>query len=58
VQVTNKTDHFTEWLDNVTAQQDAAPKHDDPVFSVEDVYRRFPAIEEVQSVIHLCIIYM
>jgi len=44
--VTNKTDHFTEWLDNVTTQQDEAPKHEDPVFSVEDVYRKFPAIEE------------
>jgi len=44
--MTNKTDHFTEWLDNVTAQQDAAPKHEDPVFSIEDIYRRFPAIEE------------
>lgn len=44
--VTNKTDHFTEWLDNVTTQQEAAPKHEDPIFSVEDVYRRFPAIEE------------
>jgi len=44
--VTNKTDHFTEWLDNVTTQQDAQAGHEDPVFSVEDVYRRFPAIEE------------
>lgn len=44
--VTNKTDHFTEWLDNVTKQQEENPPHEDPVFSVEDVYRRFPAIED------------
>ncbi len=30
----------------MTKQQEEAPKHEDPVFSVEDVYRRFPAIEE------------
>lgn len=44
--VTNKTDHFTEWLDNMTKLQEENPPHEDPVFSVEDVYRRFPAIEE------------
>jgi len=44
--VTNKTDQLTEWLDNVTAQQEAQSPAEDPVFSNEDVYRRFPAIEE------------
>jgi hypothetical protein len=34
--VTNKTDQFTEWLDNMTKQQEENPPHEDPVVSVED----------------------
>ena len=44
--VTNKTEALRTWLAEVTEKQEKAPAHEAPVFTVEELYRKFPAIEE------------
>jgi hypothetical protein len=39
--VSNKTEAFREWLDNITAAQAAHPLHETPLFTKDDVVRRF-----------------
>jgi hypothetical protein len=39
--VSNKTQALREWLDNMTAAQDAHPAHEAPLFTKDDVVRRY-----------------
>ena len=38
--VSNRTQALREWLENMTAAQDAHPAHEAPLFTKDDVVRR------------------
>uniref|UniRef100_A0A6U6CFQ6 Uncharacterized protein n=1 Tax=Guillardia theta TaxID=55529 RepID=A0A6U6CFQ6_GUITH len=44
--VTNKTEALKEWMKTKMEEQEKQPAHEDPVFTSDEVFARFPAIEE------------